>query len=293
MKKLLWVWLGWRIFSPGYRPGVSPGQEHPLRIPATTVYVGDREFAVRQLGEGPDVVLIHGLTGASLAEWYKVAPLLAVSARVTMVDNRNHGLSPRHTDRFEIDEMASDLAAVLGKVGVEKAVVVGYSMGGAIAQSLARHSPHLVKGLVLVAALAAHPLKDRRLRTVGVLVTRIWERLTGVGTPEVRAFYLLKSGAVEARHARWLWAECRRRDPEAGAQSALALLRFDSRSWLSQLTMPATVIVPTGDRLVPPTWQYELWSRLTGAELIEVIDGGHELPWTHPEVVATATIDRL
>ena len=282
--------VGWRLFGPIIGPRFSPGQEHPWRVGGRSVFVGDREFFVRQTGpEGaPDLVLIHGLAGSSLAEWYGAGPLLAENYRITFVDHRSHGLSPKSVDRFEIEDVADDVAAVMSAVGVDRADVVGYSMGGTIAQALAFRHPHKVRRMALIATFATHVESWRWARVVGVWVVRAWERVTGVGTPEVRAAYLVLTGAVERKHARWMWEETHRREPESGSAAGLALLRFDSSAWIGRLQQPALVVIPTRDLLVPPAWQYRLAALLADARVVEVEGARHEVPWTHPAELAKA-----
>lgn len=281
---------GWRLFGPAPAPRFAPPQEHPWRLAGRTVFVGDREFLVREAGppDAPPILLIHGLGGSSLAEWYRIGPRLATDHRVVLVDHRNHGLAPRTTERFEIADLADDIAGVGRAVGLPPATVVGYSMGGAIAQELARRHPGIVRRLVLIGTFASHPPRWRRTRQLATLVLRAFERLTGLGTPEARTIYLRVVGAVEPRHARWLWEETHRRDPDAGAVSSLALLRFDSTAWVGSLRVAALVVIPSRDQLVPPRWQYELAARLADAELLELDGARHEAPWTHPEPIAQA-----
>ena len=163
--------------------------------------------------------------------------------------------------------------------------VVGYSMGGLIAQSFANRHRGRVGKLVLIATFAAHPDEMKWLRIVGALLTRAWERLTGTGTPEVRSAYLLATGAVERRHGRWLWEETHRRNPDAGAEATLALLRFDSRRWVGKLGLETMVMIPTEDKLVPPAWQYELAALIPDVQVVEVVGARHEVVWTHPDRV--------
>ncbi len=290
LRRLLGLVVIWRLIGPPIRPRFRVRQEHPLRIPASTVFVGDHEFAVREIGprEASVLLMIHGLAGSSLAEWYKVAPLLAESRRVVMIDHRSHGFSHLDRGRFEIGDDADDVAAVMEQMAIGRATVVGYSMGGAVAQELAHRHPHLVTGLVLVATMSHHPRLWRWARMTGAISARGWERLSGTGTPEVRSAYLLAVGVVEPRHARWLWEETHRRDPEAGAAASLALLRFDSRAWLSTVSVPALVIIPTRDQLIPPAWQHDLASRLRQVDLLEIDGARHELPWSHPEAIVGA-----
>jgi pimeloyl-ACP methyl ester carboxylesterase len=289
---LLWVAV-WRLLAPPLRPRFGVKQEHPWAVPARTYFVGDYEFAVRQVGpdDAPAVVMIHGLAGSSMAEWYKVAPVLANHFKVVMIDHRSHGFSRLDRGRFEIEDLADDTAAVMNQLGLEDATIVGYSMGGTIAQALAHRHPHLAARLVLVATMSHHPRAWRSARIVGTVIARGWERLTGTGTPEVRSAYLLAVRAVEREHASWLWEESHRRDPDAGAAASFALLRFDSRPWLPRLQLPALVVIPTRDQLVPKSWQYDLAGRLPAAAIEEIEGGRHEIPWSHAAQLAAAIVN--
>ena len=287
IERTLLVGLMWRLFGPLIQPGFKPPQEHPLRVPGRTVFLGDDEYLVREMGptDGVPVLLVHGLAGASLTEWYQVVPKLAVERRIIMVDHRGHGLSARADLRFDVADDADDLAGVLDALDVDQVDVVGYSMGGVIAQALALRHPGRVRKMVLLATFATHSTGYRWLRWIGAVAARGWERVTGFGTPEVRSGYLIARGAVKPEHARWVWRESMRRDVESGAQATFALLRFDSRDWVGRLDVEAMVVVPTGDFLVPPKWQYELASSIPGVSLVEIEGAGHELVWTHADQV--------
>lgn len=280
-----WSWLIWRLFGPILKPNFKPPQEHPWRVPGRTVFSGDDEFIVREEGpeDGEPILLIHGLAGSSLGEWYLIGQKLATNRRVIMIDHRNHGLAPQAADRYDIEDVADDIAAVLDELGVGAIDVVGYSMGGAIAQALAHRHPGRVARLVLIATLASHPDDMRRFRQAGVFATRAWERFTGFGTADVRTGYLLATKAVERKHARWLWEEAHRRNTDAGAQATLAMLRFDSRAWVGKLGLETLVVIPTGDLLVPPAWQYEMAGLIPDAKVVEIAGARHEVVWTHPE----------
>lgn len=287
LKRALWIWIAWRLFGPVVKPGFQPPQEHPWRLTGRTVFVGDDEFVVREVGtaEGTPLLLIHGLAGSSLGEWYQIGQKLATERRVIMIDHRNHGLAPQASERYEVEDVADDIVGVLDAIGVGEVDAVGYSMGGTIAQALANRHRGRVRRLALIATLAAHPDEMKWTRQFGTLLTRAWERLTGIGTADVRSGYLLATGAVERRHGRWLWEETHRRDPDAGAQATFALLRFDSRRWVGKLEVPTTVIIPTADLLVPPAWQYELASLIPKVEVAEIVGARHEVVWSHPERV--------
>lgn len=277
-----------RLVAPVVAPRFRDPQDHPWPIEGRTVFVDDREFVVRQVGpeDGDDIVLIHGLGGSALTEWFEVGPLLAANHRVTLVEHRNHGMAPLYTGRYEIADLADDVAAVMAEVAIDRAHVAGYSMGATIAQELAHRHPQLVDRMILIGAFASHPPAWRTARQIGTYLIRAWERVTGVGTPEVRAGYLIISGAVAPHHAQWMWEETHRRNVEGAAAASLALMRFDSTAWVGTIEVPTLVIVAAKDQLVPPAWQYALAGMIPGARLVDVADGRHELPWTHAERLA-------
>lgn len=289
-RRLLGAWIVWRLFGHSPRPKFAAPQEHPWRLPGRTIYVGDEEFVVREAGpeDGKPLLMIHGLAGSSLGEWYQIGQKLATERRVIMVDHRSHGLAPKASARFEISDDADDVAGVLDAIGVASVDVVGYSMGGNIAQELAHRHPGRVSKLVLIATFAAHPKPTRWFRWLGAILARAWERMTGTGTPEVRTAYLLATGAVERRHGRWLWEETHRREIDAGAEATFALLRFDSRRLARRLEVETIVVIPTADLLVPPAWQYELASLIPDARVTEIIGARHEVVWSHPEEIIEA-----
>ncbi|MCA1601954.1 MAG: alpha/beta hydrolase [Acidobacteria bacterium] len=100
-------------------------------------------------GDGPDVVLVHGLT-STLAVWYTtILPALARDFRVTVYDLRGHGLTDLTPSGYTSREMAEDLVALMDHVGVEKARVVGHSFGGSVGLHLALLHPDRVDGVVL------------------------------------------------------------------------------------------------------------------------------------------------
>jgi len=102
----------------------------------------------RALGSGPPLVIAHGLLG-SLDNWVPVAQKLAAHFQVSLLDLRNHGHSP-HAAEFGQDEMAEDLREFLNQQRIEKAHVLGHSMGGKVAMRFAQRYPSMVNKLVVV-----------------------------------------------------------------------------------------------------------------------------------------------
>ena len=122
---------------------------------------GDERLAARTVGTaGPHVVFVHGLFGQG-RNWTTIAKGLAENHRVTLVDLPNHGHSP-WTDRVDYADMAGLLAAELELLG-EPVTLVGHSMGGKVAMTLALRRPELLRALVVVdIAPSVYPLSGGR-----------------------------------------------------------------------------------------------------------------------------------
>jgi len=113
-----------------------------------TEEAGDERLAARTLGEaGPRVVFVHGLFGQG-KNWTTIAKGLAGDHRVTLIDLPNHGHSP-WTDRVDYVDMAELLADELETLG-DPVTLVGHSMGGKVAMTLALRRPELLRALVVV-----------------------------------------------------------------------------------------------------------------------------------------------
>jgi len=287
------LWVVRRLFGPETPPRTRGIQQRPLRLPGRSVFVGDTEVFVREAGplDGSVVVLLHGLGLDSALAWYRVIPLLEDRFRIVSIDLHGSGKTDRSRDAFEIADMADEAAGALQVLGIDRATVVGYSMGGAVAQELAHRHPLLVERLVLVATLAFHPPSWRWARVIVGVLGRALERISRIEVSWVWYRYLLSVGAVADSGARWLWQTRMSRDPELLYRSLFALLRFDSRPWLDQLSIPSTVVIPLRDQLVMPSWQRTL-AALVGADIIEVEGARHELPMTHPDAVVLAISGR-
>ena len=293
-KRVLIAAALWRLFGPETGPRFVSKQEHPLRVPGRTVFVGDREFFLREAGpiDGPPLVLIHGLGNDSLENWYELIKRLRHRYRIVAVDIRNHGKSDKPRERFEISQMADEVAGMMDAVGIDRAAVAGFSMGGMISQELAHRHPHRVDRVILMGTTAHQPGGIKAVRWLGFVVGRAAERLTGKQLSLFTYWYMLLTGAVSRSYARWFRETTLDRDADLYYQAAFAVINFDSREWVGRLDTPALVIISVKDQLVPASWQYDLAGRLRDAEVVELVDGGHEHPWTHADRIAIA-IDKF
>jgi 3-oxoadipate enol-lactonase len=236
--------------------------------PARTVYLPDRgELFMRDTGgDGPTVMLLHGWMATADLNWAGAyGSLIDAGYRVLALDHRGHGRGLRTQARFRLADCAADAAAALRALGVGPATVVGYSMGGAIAQLVARDHPDVASGIVL-SATAQHWQEAES--------KRIWRAMGAFGftlSVAPRASFragFKRTGLLDARQTAWLLGELTRNSARDVADAGRELGRFDSRPWLGSVAIPAAVVVTSRDSAVSPRKQRELAQAL-GAEVFE------------------------
>jgi len=241
--------------------------------PARTVTVRGRgEMFLRDTGgEGPAVMLLHGWIASADLNWAGAyGDLVDAGYRVLAIDHRGHGRGLRPLVPFTLVDCAGDAAAVLRALELAPATVVGYSMGGAIAQLVARDHADVVGGLVL-SGTAQH-WQDEPTR-------KVWRRMGAFGLAlsvapgaTVRGGFR-RLGIPDSPRSAWLQSELLRHSARDIAEAGRELGRFDSRPWLHSVSAPAAVVVTTRDEAVSPDKQRELASAL-GAQVFEA-DLGH------------------
>lgn len=118
------------------------------------IVIDDITLSVERAGAGPPLLLLHGFTG-SAGEWAELMPALAPLRHVIAVDLIGHGRSsaPADPSRYSMEHAVVDLLALLDALGVGRADVLGYSMGGRVALHLAAAAPARVGRLILESAL--------------------------------------------------------------------------------------------------------------------------------------------
>lgn len=272
------AWAAWRLLGPEVPRRYSRPQEAPLRFTGRTVLVGHREFFVREAGpEGaPPLVLVHGWSLDGLMTFYKIIPELAERFHLIVPDLRDHGRSDWVRGRYDVPDLADELAGTLRAIGVRDATVLGYSLGGMVVQELA-HRHRDVVGHMVLGATAAYPVPRLRHPTRLVFwVLRILARISTTEGAWLTTRILLRTGSLLPEHEQWMYEALKRRDPSLFYEAGDAAWRFDSRSWLPSVRVPATIVVPTGDTLVTLAAQRELVSLLPDAEVVELSGVGHE-----------------
>jgi 3-oxoadipate enol-lactonase len=230
----------------------------------------------------PTVLLLHGLGATADANWFTAYPALAERYGVVAIDHRGHGRGIRSSRRVRLADMADDAAAALDQLGIDRAVAVGYSMGGPVAQLLWHRHRARTAGLVLCAT--AHRFRGvEPLRDLGPTLVR---RLrAGAAAPGRR-------GRLDPGLRRWLGAELARTDRRQAVQAGFSLARFDASAWIGEVDVPHAVVVSTRDAAVVPSRQRRLAAALPRPSVHEAaID--HTGCVTRPAVFVPALLDAI
>jgi pimeloyl-ACP methyl ester carboxylesterase len=236
--------------------------EPPVEMPpARTVHVPGRgEVFLRDTGgDGPAVLLLHGWTASADMNWYMQYGPLSAAYRVIAVDHRGHGRGMRALADFRLTDCADDAAGVLRELGIERALVAGYSMGGPIGLLLARRHPEAVRGLVLCATSANW--RTPRMRAVWWSMAALRFAL-GIAPYALWRAGLRAAGLPDSAATTWVTGELVRGSARDIAEAGRELGRFDARPWLGELRMPTAVVVTADDTAVPPRLQRDLAKRL-------------------------------
>jgi 3-oxoadipate enol-lactonase len=230
----------------------------------------DAEIYYETRGHGPPLLLLEGL-GYGLWMWRGQSPALEDRFRLILVDNRGVGRSTPLPGPYSVPEFARDALAVLDAEGVERTAVLGPSMGGFIAQSLAAIAPARVSALVLACTSAGGPTSlpippatfaemtrpvpnespgDRLRRTMSLALTPEYPR------EHAEEFERIIADRIASPT-----------DPTQWTFQALSPREFDARESDSRLAIRTLITTGTEDRVVPWVNSLALYRLIPNASL--------------------------
>jgi 3-oxoadipate enol-lactonase len=239
----------------------------------------------RVTGRGTPLLLLHGLMASGLM-FDPLVDLLRDDFRMLIPDLRGHRQSSEMSGPYDVAAMAGDLDAVMAEAGFARANVLGYSHGGAVAQTLARQRPQALSKLFLVCTYACNVATPREYLEGLALVS-----LLSIASPRAVARVMLRLGraampGMTDEKIAWMTGIIAANDRKKMRAAAKGLLTFDSRPWLKEISVPTVVIAGAQDTAVPAHHFETLMSGIPGAQGIVVQGAGHTLLWTHTQQLA-------
>jgi pimeloyl-ACP methyl ester carboxylesterase len=261
-------------------------------VPGARLHVVER-------GQGPALLLVHGLAGQLCHFTYALVDQLATQCRVVAVDRPGSGYSVRAPNASAtLGAQADVLAALIDELGLGRPLVVGHSLGGAVALALAQRHPERVAGLLLLAPLT-HPVREISPAFNGLKIAKPWMRTLiawtlavpfGMakrdevlqlifGPDSVPADFATRGGGLLTLRPSHFVAACT--DLAAAPED----LEGMTQRYVT-MQLPVRIIYGRDDRILSPQEQGgTLAAKLPGARLT-LIEGGHMLPITAPDAVA-------
>ena len=241
-------------------------------------------------GKGKCLALIHGL-GGSLNTWHQQVAAFSERYQVLTWDVRGFGGSDRPRGEYSATLFASDLAGLLRKLSVERAYVLGHSMGGVIALRFALDHPELTAGLIVSASSSevnpkaieywddlAATVEKKGMEAVPFDPARVFSKEFGARNPDLVAAFA-RTRPVN--------------DPNAYARAARAMARYNYTPELGKITCPTLVIVGDQDMVTPPGGSVIMSRRIPGSKLIIFKGLGHVSYVENPEVYNSAVLGFL
>jgi pimeloyl-ACP methyl ester carboxylesterase len=245
-------------------------------------YVTVQDVAVHYLHTGPTTLpdvppaldrgrlflFVHA-AGSNAGMWRRQLDGVAPRHSAVALDFPGHGRSSGVEGLPTIEAYAEFLVDFVRAVGLRRCILVGRSMGGAVALVLAARRPELVEGLVVVCSSARFTLDEAGLATLRDVVRG---RLPQQFTTETF------SPATGPELMREAWIEQVKTDPRVRHADLLACQAFDGRALLGGLRVPTLVVAGADDRVTPPEQARELARGVPGARLEVVPEAGHQAP---------------
>lgn len=226
---------------------------------------------VATCGEGPPLLLINGI-GGNIDMWEPVARQFP-DRRLIMFDAPGTGGSPALRRPLRMSGYADLVVRLLDQLGVDRADVLGYSWGGALAQELAHRAPERLGAVVLGATMPGLGGQPPAPWVIGLMATpaRYYSR-TYLRLVSPWIFGSAPGAAADSSHGR---ARLRQPPTLVGySQQLYAISGWSSRGWLHTLTAPVLILAGAHDPLIPSRNGRILAREIPDARL-HVVDGGH------------------
>ncbi len=231
-------------------------------------------------GEGPDVVLIHGL-GQRLEDWtLQKEALIKNGFRVLSYDLRGHGESAWRGEEVNIDTYADDLNQLFQELSIEKAHLVGLSMGGAIAQAFYRAFSEKVESLVLAATFSYFPEPVKQASLESRLPYLDQGKMEELAEFIARRSFTEKAPVQLIENTKKVIAA---NDPTAYRASMIASVNADSRDILAKISLPVLIIVGEGDLTTPVEYSRYLHQHIEASQLVIIPEARHICTQERPE----------
>lgn len=222
------------------------------------------------------LLLLHGWNVDAPTNFGYAFPHLSAQQRVVMFDMAGHGNGPRRDEAFTIEAAAADGVAVLDALEIDKAVVCGFSLGGAVAQTLLRDHPERCAGLVLSATAGTFAETRRESGQFRALHRAAGALRSSPDALKDRVFAALRRYCTR-RYPDWIVDVVASADPVNLLEAGASLGSFNSDGWIGPVEVPSAFVVTAQDTVVPVHRQVELAQTLA-VDAMHNVAANHDVP---------------
>ena len=239
--------------------------------------------------DAPVVVLSNSL-GSTHRMWDAQIADLQRHFRVVRYDTRGHGDSPVPAGPYSIDDLADDLVALLDRLGVARASLVGLSLGGMTVMRVAARNPDRVARLVFLCTGAQLPPAEAWTERAAVVRAQGSKAVA----PAVVERWFTPAYLTAHPDERRAYEQMIRSTPAEGyAGCCEAIAELDLREQLPAITAPTLVIAGEDDPATPPAKLEDIAARIPGARLLSVPRAAHLANAEQPGIITPALIEHL
>lgn len=260
----------------------------------TLIEAGDIQLDHERGGSGPPLLLIMGMSGTQRHWSAGFLELLGANFETITYDHRGVGASSRLQGAFTITDLAADAAALLGALELEQAHVLGFSMGGMVAQELALAHPQRIATLTLAGTYCGGPgsalapeqtthilgeamaTRERKQAVLAAWRVNVSESFASNAPARAQFMQIGMSGAVPFAVV---------------VQQMKAIARHDTSARLGEIHAPTLIVHGSADMMLPVA-NAHLIAQLMPAARLEIIDGaGHLFFWEQPQRAAELLLE--
>lgn len=236
----------------------------------SSVKLDNLNFYYEISGSGTPLVLISGLSCDS-SHWNLIKNMLEQQFEVICLDNRSVGRTQTPTSSYTISDMALDVVKLLNHLGVEKTHILGHSMGGAIAQTIAYENPQLIDKLIISNSFVK--IKRRSLIFMENLAKMYLnnfplEETVPINAPWVFSDQYLNQTNIIDELINFGKTYLQQQPAKGFKQQVEAIAKFNSTDWVNQIINPTLIIAGKNDYLTPLDDSEYMHENINNSQLI-------------------------
>ncbi|MBM4125248.1 MAG: alpha/beta fold hydrolase [Nitrospira sp.] len=285
-------------------PDVPPWFDSFQRLPIKTVSVGGHRIAYLDEGAGPPVILIHGFAG-SMWQWEYQQAALSSSHRLITLDLLGSGLSDKPDLAYTPTDLVAFFKDFMDTLGIDRASLVGNSLGAGLAIGMALTYPERVDRLILIGGFPdrvgeklTSPLMQRAIDTSApIWLIRLGNWLAGRGATQSVLQELVYD---RARLTQAVIERSYRNRTQGGFIAPVMAVARNLPLWeegfatrLGAISRPTLIVWGAEDRVFPPQVGRDLQASITGSTFLLIPEAGHMPQWERPDKVNPAVLKFL